>query len=87
MDYLNGGILAAPCCSRHYWHAFEDCLRQCASNHCKNRAADCVIDTKHGQVNIGTLEIARREMRKHGLCLPVGQGEVWHVEVGNVWNS
>lgn len=87
-DYLRGGNLAAPCCSRHYIHSWSSCLRQCASNHCRSRAADTVIaDPTRGTINIGESQAARKAMRRHGLCLPVGSGEVWHVEVGNVWRS
>lgn len=88
MDYLEGGTLAAPCCSKHYRHAWAECLRQCASNHCVGRAADCVLEAPGGgYVNIGEDQAARRSLRSHGLCLPVGSGETWHVEVGSVWRS
>jgi len=88
MDYLAGGTLAAPCCSKHYPHHLEDCLRQCQSNHCKGRAADCVIEQSDGTfLNIGDSRKARAAMTRRGLCLPVGDGEVWHVEVGNTWRS
>lgn len=83
MDHLRGGTLAAPCCSKHYIHEWQDCLRQCMSNHCRGRAADCMIRG----VNIGEDPCARREMARRGLCLPVGSGETWHVEVGDVWRS
>lgn len=82
-DYLRGGTLAAPCCAKHWPHSWEDCGRQCASQHCASRAADC---TMRG-ANIGEIPCARREMRSHGLCLPVGYGETWHVEVGTTWRS
>lgn len=88
MDYLRGGILAAPCCPLHYVHAWADCQRRCESNHCRSRAADCVIRPQgSAEVNIGEWPPARREMRSHGLCLPVGSGETWHVEVGSTWRS
>jgi len=86
-DYLHGGILAAPCCSKHYLHAWSECLRQCASNHCSSRAADCEILHNGEWLNIGLVDTARKAMRRIGLCLPVGSGEVWHVEVGSTWRS
>jgi len=86
MDHLRGGTLAAPCCARKYIHPWEECLRQCRSNHCVSRAADVVV--KHpgdsSWVNIGNNARARAEMRALGLCLPV-PGEPWHVEVGSTW--
>lgn len=88
MDHLRGGILAAPCCEKHYVHAWSACLRHCASRHCTSEAADCTIRVPWGdQVNIGEWDKAREKMRSHGLCLPVGQGETWHVQVGSTWNS
>lgn len=88
MDYLRGGTLAAPCCSKRYQHTAAECLRQCASNHCRGAAADCRVRLASGvEVSIGEHKGARRAMRKHGLCLPVGQGEVWHVEIGRQWLS
>lgn len=89
-DYLAGGTLAAPCCSRHYLHSWSQCLKQCASRHCVSRAADCEIQyARNGTyyVNIGEVQAARAAMRAVGLCLPVGSGEVWHVEVGDTWRS
>lgn len=87
-DYLSGGTLAAPCCSKHYPHSWAHCLRQCASNHCCSRAADVEAwSPEKGWVSIGLLPQARRAMKRVGLCLPVGSGEVWHVEVGSVWCS
>lgn len=86
-DYLRGGTLAAPCCGRHYLHSWAACWRDCASNHCRNRAADCTIASPGGEVNIGDWPRARHAMRGHGLCLPVGQGETWHVEIGDYWAS
>lgn len=89
MDYLRGGTLAAACCSRHYPHPWEDCLRQCESNHCRSRAADTVVVLAGhaGTVDVGSLPAARDALKRHGLCLPVGSGEVWHVEVGDTWRS
>lgn len=87
MDYLSGGILAAPCCDQHYVHGWSQCHQQCASNHCVSKAADCTIASPFGEQNIGDWERARRELRHHGLCLPVGNGETWHVEVGTSWRS
>lgn len=88
MDFLRGGILAAPCCSQHWPHPWSRCFRQCASNHCISRAVDCVILSSSGDwVNIGEDQAARDVMHHVGLCLPVGQGETWHVEVGDVWRS
>jgi len=87
-DYLRGGPLAAPCGWKNWVHSWAECPRDCRSNHCRSRAADCLIEGPGGShVNIGELEIARAKMRSHGLCLPVGQGETWHVEVGSVWRS
>lgn len=97
-DFLRGGNLAAPCCSRHWLHSWEECLRQCGSNHCISRAVDASISTgrKPGPhrprtstefQSIGLDVKARAEMHRVGLCLPVGVGEVWHVEVGNAWRS
>ena len=88
MDYLNGGTLAAPCGWKNYVHSWAECPKDCRSNHCASKAADCLIENPEGgTVNIGELPKARREMRHHGLCLPVGQGETWHVEVGDTWRS
>ena len=87
MDYLAGGILAAPCCSKHFIHSWPSCLRQCASNHCRSRAADCTIAAPTGEVNLGEWSRARKALIGHGLCLPVGSGETWHVEIGDTWNS
>ena len=88
MDFLRGGVLAAPCCSRHYLHSWASCLRQCASNHCRSRAADCIIRLPSGDwVNIGEDHAARAVMRRVNLCLPVGSGETWHVEIGESWRS
>lgn len=87
-DYLAGGTLAAPCCTQHFPHQWSRCLRQCMSNHCISRAADCVIQRADGEwINIGEDHEARRVMHHIGLCLPVGQGETWHVEVGDTWRS
>ena len=88
MDYLAGGTLAAPCCWKHYPHSKSECGRQCASMHCQGRAADCVLQLSSGKrVNIGEYGPARVAMARFGLSLPVGSGETWHVQVGNVWNS
>lgn len=90
MDFLSGGNLAAPCCWKHWAHPWSQCARQCASNHCINRAADCSVQARRsGTVfhSIGDDPQARKAMRVWGLCLPVGSGETWHVEVGNAWNS
>lgn len=88
MDYLNGGVLAAACCPKHYRHKPSDCLRQPTSMHCQGRAADCgVLWTNGSTTNIGQVVEARASMRRHGLCLPVGSGEVWHVQVGDTWLS
>jgi hypothetical protein len=88
-DYLRGGTLAAPCCSKHFLHPWALCGRQCASNHCQSRAADCEIMSSDGEgfQSIGLDQDARRVMRRVGLCLPVGEHEVWHVEVGTTWRS
>jgi hypothetical protein len=88
MDYLNGGTLAAPCCSRHYVHSVKDCLRDCRSRHCQGLAADVVLASKNGapQQNIGEDSAARRAMRRNGLSCPV-PGEPWHVEVGTEWRA
>lgn len=88
-DYLRGGTLAAPCCALHYPHSWAECQRDCCSRHCQNRACDVVVVLKEGQgsVNVGEYPPARKALRGHGLCLPVGQGETWHVEVGETWLS
>lgn len=88
MDYLSGGILAAPCCGKQYQHSWAQCGKACQSRHCAGRAADCIIQKPNGDwVNIGEWDRARHQMRGHGLCLPVGAGETWHVEVGEYWRS
>ena len=89
MDYLRGGTLAAPCCSRQYVHEWSECLRDCRSRHCASSAADVVVIRSRGRgtVNIGESKRARKAMRRNGLCLPVGSGETWHVEVGDSWLS
>lgn len=88
MDYLKGGTLAAPCCSKHWPHRAQDCRRECASNHCRGRAADVEIVRANGHhVLPGNWQEARDVFDRLGLCLPVGSGEVWHVEVGEVWRS
>lgn len=89
MDFLRGGTLAAPCCSRHYLHSWAECLRQCSSRHCESRACDVAVVLSDGQgtANVGDYPPARKALHSHGLCLPVGQGETWHVEVGNTWVS
>ncbi len=88
MDYLQGGTLAAPCCTKNYTHKWSECRRECASNHCRSRAADCVVTMADGRTfNIGEIHRARQKMKAVGLCLPVGAGETWHVEVGNTWRS
>ena len=88
-DYLRGGTLAAPCCGQHYLHAWASCQRQCGSRHCQNRAADVVVELDGGRqlVNVGEYLPARQALRRKGLCLPVGSGETWHVEVGETWRS
>lgn len=88
-DYLRGGTLAAPCCAKHYPHPWAECGRQCASNHCSSRAADVVVVMRDGSstVNVGEYAPARDALRRHGLCLPVGSGETWHVEAGSLWRS
>ena len=87
-DYLAGGILAAPCCSLGSPHQWSRCLKQCMSNHCASRAVDCVVKRRGvGWVNLGEWQKMRDAMRAKGLCLPVGYGETWHVEVGNRWES
>jgi len=87
-DYLRGGILAAPCCNKNWLHDLAHCGRRCQSNHCVSKAADVVIERPgRGWVNIGEWPKARQIMGKNGLCLPVGQGETWHVEIGDTWNS
>ena len=88
MDYLSGGTLAAPCCSRHYRHSVNDCLRDCRSRHCVGAAADVVLVSKGDSpmTDIGNVPAARRAMRRNGLCLPV-PGEPWHVEIGSEWRS
>lgn len=92
-DYLSGGNLAAFCCAKHYRHGWEQCGKQPTSNHCRGLAADCLVEAqKKGStppqwVNIGDLAVVRKALRDRGLCLPVGSGETWHVEVGDTWNS
>lgn len=87
-DYLRGGNLAAHCCDRTFPHTWKQCGRKPTSNHCISRAADCLIDTSdRGPVNIGESAPARKALRRNGLCLPIGFGETWHVEVGDTWNS
>lgn len=88
MDYLRGGNLAAQCCWLVGFHTWEECGKSPYSNHARGRAADCVVETRHrGWVNIGEVRRARKAMRRRGLCLPVGSGETWHVEVGSSWRS
>lgn len=88
MDFLRGGTLAAPCCSKRYLHTAAECRRDCQSRHCSGEAADCVLETSEGRwVNIGELQVARRAMARYGCCLPVGFGETWHVELGDTWRS
>lgn len=90
-DFLRGGNLAAFCCFRHYLHSWAECGKTPSSNHCINRAADCSIqrhrDDSSGFTSIGNVQVARDAMDAVGLCLPVGSGEVWHVEVGETWRS
>lgn len=89
MDYLRGGELAAPCCGKHWLHTWSQCGRSCQSNHCRDRAVDCLIEGSGADDwhNIGEDAHAREALRRNGLCLPVGSGETWHVEVGDVWRS
>jgi len=88
MDFLRGGTLAAPCCSRHYIHSISECLRDCRSRHCFGSAADVVLIQTAGRPreDIGNVPAARRAMKRNGLCLPV-PGEPWHVELGSTWRS
>jgi len=87
-DYLRGGTLAAPCCSKHWPHRAQDCRRECASNHCRGTAADVTIVRNNGaSVLPGNWQRARDEMKRLGLALPVGSGEVWHIEIGDTWRS
>ena len=88
MNYLRGGTLAAPCCSKRYIHSWAACGKTPASMHCVSRAVDCGILGKSGDWDtyrsIGYSHTARMHMRKHHLCLPV-VGEQWHVEIGSYW--
>lgn len=88
MDYLRGGTLAAPCCSRHYLHSEAMCLRQCGSRHCVGRAADvdAVLQPGGAWTPVGNVAKMRYELRAAGLCLPV-PGEPWHVECGSDWRA
>lgn len=87
-DYLRGGTLAAPCCGLGTLHQWRRCQKQCASNHCVSRAVDCEVELENGSwVDPGQWSEFRGAMRQRGLCLPVGSGETWHVEVGQVWRS
>lgn len=88
MDYLRGGNLAAQCCWLVGFHSWDECGKTPYSNHAKGKAADCVVETRsRGWVNIGEHRKARKAMDRRGLCLPVGSGETWHVEVGEIWRS
>lgn len=89
-DYLRGGTLAAKCCSKGWPHTWAECGKRPQSNHARGRAADCIAQThrRGGEfVNIGEVPEMRVAMKDVGLCLPVGSGETWHVEVGNTWRS
>jgi hypothetical protein len=88
MDYLNGGTLAAQCCDRTDRHSWAECGKTPWSKHADGRAADVELVRRNAKrVNIGESDRARAAMRLEGLCLPVGAGETWHVEVGTTWNS
>lgn len=90
MNYLhNGSPLAARCCSRFDGvHSWADCGKDPWSNHADGNAADCGLILRSGRYqSIGLDRRARRLMRRLRLCLPVGHGEVWHVEIGNTWAS
>lgn len=87
-DYLRGGTLAASCCWKKYRHSWHVCGKKPTSLHCFGKAADCVVKRRSGELeNIGEFPGARESMRHHGLCLPVGAGETWHVQVGVSWAS
>lgn len=85
-DYLRGGVLAARCCGKSYPHAWDDCGRQCASNHCRSRAIDCGVLSRHGKyVSLGLWKGAIKSLNSHGLTLPLyptSSGrwlEPWHL--------
>lgn len=88
--YLDGdGALAALCCLRFTGkHGWDSCGREPQSNHASGRAADCGLVLEMGYKSMGLCgRQVRDRMRALGLCLPVGAGEVWHVEVGSTWRS
>ncbi len=88
MRYLNGtGNLAALCCWQRGRHSWSSCGKSPRSNHARGKAADCGVILRGRYVSIGKYGPARSAMRKFGLCLPVGNGEIWHTEVGSRWVS
>lgn len=92
MAYLRGqGNLAARCCSRYIdQHPWSKCGKDSMSNHADGNAADISVlhSGRHGAYTpVGEDKQCREIMRRLGMCLPVGQGETWHAEFGNVWLS
>lgn len=85
------------------WRAFQNGTGNTAAYpnanapHVRGVAADCgVINPDGSYTSIGNDRRARRLLKKHGLCLPVGpssvnpRGEAWHVQTlatGGAWRA
>lgn len=85
-----GFNLAARCCTKYSGiHSWASCGKNPQSNHASGNACDTSI-LRSGRggsfVNVGAWSGAREEMRRLGLCLPVG-GENWHIERGTAWRA